>query len=71
MCLYYLFSDSKTEDNWRSYHGAKNAVAATKAAHYDEVCKKLDAKDGPLSISHQHHDDIETFHDVNDEQGLP
>ncbi|EYC44370.1 hypothetical protein Y032_0463g1909 [Ancylostoma ceylanicum] len=78
--LYHLFLDNKTEDNWRSYReakrSAKKAVAAAKAAHYDEVCKKLDSKDGErfiyrLAKSRQRQaDDVEKFHGVNDEQGL-
>ncbi|EYC04247.1 hypothetical protein Y032_0089g2306 [Ancylostoma ceylanicum] len=78
--LHHLFLDNKTEDNWRSYREAKRtakkAVAATKAAHHDEVCKKLDSKDGERFIyrlaksRHNRADDIEKFHGVNDEQGL-
>ncbi|EYC14191.1 hypothetical protein Y032_0041g393 [Ancylostoma ceylanicum] len=44
--LYHLLLDNETEDNWRSYREAKNTVAAAKASHYDEICKKLDSKDG-------------------------
>ncbi|EYB88771.1 hypothetical protein Y032_0242g3449 [Ancylostoma ceylanicum] len=37
-------------DNWRQYliakKAAKKAVTATKAAHYDNISKQLDAKDG-------------------------
>ncbi|EYC37327.1 hypothetical protein Y032_0804g2436 [Ancylostoma ceylanicum] len=52
--LYHLFLDNKTEDNWRSYREAKRcankAVTAAKAAHYDEVCKRLESKDGERFI---------------------
>ncbi|EYC31610.1 hypothetical protein Y032_0004g2247 [Ancylostoma ceylanicum] len=51
-------------------------MAATKAAHYDNISKQLDAKDGGerfiyrLARSRQRQtEDVETFYGVNDEYG--
>ncbi|KAL6729362.1 hypothetical protein Aduo_000423 [Ancylostoma duodenale] len=76
--LYHLLLENKTADNWRSYReakrAAKKAVAAAKAAHHDEVSKKLDSKGGErfiyqLAKSRQRQAaDVEKFHGVNDEK---
>ncbi|EYC16287.1 hypothetical protein Y032_0034g2906 [Ancylostoma ceylanicum] len=66
----------KTDDNWRQYllakEAAKKIVAATKAAHYDNISKQLDAKDGGerliyrLAKSRQRQiEDVENFYGVN------
>ncbi|EYB87852.1 hypothetical protein Y032_0256g368 [Ancylostoma ceylanicum] len=78
--LYHVFLGDKTVDNWRQYliakKAAKKAVAATKAAHYDNISKQLDAKDGGerliyrLARSRQRQtEDVEKFYGVNDEHG--
>ncbi|EYC14715.1 hypothetical protein Y032_0039g116 [Ancylostoma ceylanicum] len=76
---YHLFLDNKTEDNWscrEAKRSAKKVVAAAKAAHYDEVCKKLDSKDGERLIYRlaksrkRQADDVENFYGVSDEQGV-
>ncbi|EYB85543.1 hypothetical protein Y032_0296g1690 [Ancylostoma ceylanicum] len=67
-------------DNWRQYMIAKKAaeksVAPTRAAHYDNISKQLDAKDGSerliyrLVRSRQRQiEDVEKFYGVNDEHG--
>ncbi|EYC21748.1 hypothetical protein Y032_0018g3509 [Ancylostoma ceylanicum] len=78
--LYHVFLGDKTIDNWRQYliakKAAKKAVASTKAAHYDNISKQLDSKDGgerliyQLSRSRQRQtEDVEKFYGVNDEPG--
>ncbi|EYC46253.1 hypothetical protein Y032_0403g824 [Ancylostoma ceylanicum] len=78
--LYHVFLGDKTVDNWRQYliakKAAKKAVAAMKAAHYDNISKQLDAKDGGerlfyrLARSRQRQtEDVEKFYGVNDEHG--
>ncbi|EYB85538.1 hypothetical protein Y032_0296g1688 [Ancylostoma ceylanicum] len=78
--LYHVFLGDKTVDNWRHYliakKAAKKAVAATKDAHYDNISKQLDAKDGSkrfiyrLARSRQRQtEDVEKFYGVNDEHG--
>ncbi|EYC40925.1 hypothetical protein Y032_0589g370 [Ancylostoma ceylanicum] len=79
-CLYHVFLDDKTDDNWRQYlvakKAAKKVVAATEAAHYDNISKQLDAKNGGerliyrLAESRQRQtEDVEKFYGVYDEHG--
>ncbi|EYC16695.1 hypothetical protein Y032_0033g2793 [Ancylostoma ceylanicum] len=78
--LWYAFLDNKTIDNWRQYlvakKAAKKAVAAMQAAHYDNISKQLDAKDGGERLIYRlarcrqrQTKDVEKFYGVNDEQG--
>ena len=77
--MYHAFLDSKTDDRWRKYceakRAAKKAVAVVKAAHYADVEKKLDTKEGERLIYRlaksrkRQMEDIEKFHGVNDEHG--
>ncbi|EYC46200.1 hypothetical protein Y032_0404g836 [Ancylostoma ceylanicum] len=78
--LYHVFLGDKTVDNWGQYviakKAAKKAVTATKAAHYDNISKQLDAKGGGerliyrLARSRQRQtEDVEKFYGVNDEHG--
>ncbi|EYC17835.1 hypothetical protein Y032_0029g1898 [Ancylostoma ceylanicum] len=70
----------RSRNNWRLYlvakKAAKKAVAATKAAHYDNISKQLDAKDGgvrliyrPARSRQRQTEDVEKFYGVNDERG--
>ncbi|EYC19244.1 hypothetical protein Y032_0025g1263 [Ancylostoma ceylanicum] len=74
--LYHVFLSDKTVDNWRQYLMAKKAVAATKAAHYDNISKQLDAKNAGERLIYrlarsrqQQTEDVEKFFGVNDEHG--
>ncbi|WP_218939395.1 endonuclease/exonuclease/phosphatase family protein, partial [Wolbachia endosymbiont of Atemnus politus] len=69
--LYHEFLKDKTPTNWDIYRkarsDAKRTVAATKAAHYDDLYQKLDTRDGERDIyrlakaRHQQTEDIEMF----------
>ena len=52
--LYHVFLDDKTPVNWQNYRDAKRdtkkAVAAARVAHYAEVHKKLDTRDGERDL---------------------
>ncbi|EYC09241.1 hypothetical protein Y032_0061g3229 [Ancylostoma ceylanicum] len=68
------------DDNWRqclvAKKAAKKIAAATKAAHYGNIIKQLDVKDGDecliyrVAKSRQRQTEhVEKFYGVNDEHG--
>ncbi|VDL82295.1 unnamed protein product [Nippostrongylus brasiliensis] len=77
--LYNVFLCNKRSANWSAYRearrAAKKAVAIAKAAHYDEVNRSLETRDGErlmykLARTRQRQsEDAEKFHGVNDEHG--
>ncbi|WKY11554.1 hypothetical protein Q1695_003266 [Nippostrongylus brasiliensis] len=77
--LYNAFLCNKTVANWSAYwearRAAKRAVAIAKAAHYDEVNRRLETRDGERLIHklartrHRQSEDVEKLHGVNDEHG--
>ncbi|VDL81607.1 unnamed protein product [Nippostrongylus brasiliensis] len=77
--LYNAFLCNKTADNWSAYReargAAKRAVAIAKAAHYDEVNRRLETRDGERLIyrlartRHRQSEDVEKFHGVTDDHG--
>ncbi|VDO25316.1 unnamed protein product [Haemonchus placei] len=72
-------SIEKTADNWQRYHiakkQAKKAVASEKAAHYADLNKKLESRDGERYVyrlaktRNRQTEDIEKFFGINDENG--
>lgn len=69
-CLYHEFLKNKTDGNRQQYLESKRV--ANKAAHYGDVGKKLDTRDGEriiyrLARSRQRQsEDVEKFYGVND-----
>ncbi|VDL69480.1 unnamed protein product [Nippostrongylus brasiliensis] len=55
--LYNVFLCNKTAANWPAYRearrAAKKAVAIAKAAHYDEVNRRLETRDGERWLTYQ------------------
>ncbi|XGW06744.1 hypothetical protein V3C99_016790, partial [Haemonchus contortus] len=76
---YHAFLIEKTDDNWQRYQiakkEAKKAVASEKAAHYAELNKKLESREGERYIyrlaktRNRQTEDIEKFFGINDENG--
>ncbi|EYB89510.1 hypothetical protein Y032_0231g3016 [Ancylostoma ceylanicum] len=73
--LHHIFLGDRTVDNLRQYliakKAAKKAVVATKAAHYDNISKQLDAKDGGERLIYRlaksrHRQTEEKFYGVNE-----
>uniref|UniRef100_A0A7I4Z612 Reverse transcriptase domain-containing protein n=1 Tax=Haemonchus contortus TaxID=6289 RepID=A0A7I4Z612_HAECO len=76
---YHAFLIEKTTDNWQRYQIAKNeakkAVASEKTAHYADLNKKLESRDGEryvyrLAKTRNHQTgNIEKFYGIDDENG--
>ena len=51
--LYHAFLQSKDDEHWQEYLEAKRAtkksIAAAKSAHYDELLRKLEEREGNVS----------------------
>ncbi|WKX94957.1 hypothetical protein Q1695_011868 [Nippostrongylus brasiliensis] len=75
--LHNVFLCNKTVANWSAYQetrrAAKKAVVIAKAAHHDEVNRRLETRDGERLIyklartRQRQSEDVEKFHGVNDE----
>ncbi|VDL78252.1 unnamed protein product [Nippostrongylus brasiliensis] len=75
--LYNVFLCNKTAANWSTYREArrvaKKAVAIAKAAHYDEVSRRLETHDGERLIyrvartRQRQSEDVGKFHGVNND----
>ncbi|XGW01098.1 hypothetical protein V3C99_013785 [Haemonchus contortus] len=76
---YHAFLIEKTDDNWQRYQiakkEAKKAVASEKAAHYAELIKKLESREGERYVyrlaknRNRQTEDIGKFFGINDENG--
>ncbi|XGW28884.1 hypothetical protein V3C99_008576 [Haemonchus contortus] len=76
---YHAFVIEKTADNWQRYHiakkEAKKAVASEKAAHYADLNKKLESRDGERYVyrlaktRNRQTEDTEKFFGINEENG--